>query len=337
MAQPAGNAAYILRIAPGGIDKIPDALAKNQLIIGWASAHGLLDKGLTWSAFREIVRAAYYPEEPTLHKAGSAAGHLWRFVRAMDIGDLVVVPYVRGGFYVARITGDAVYLPEMEGDDSAYRRSVIWLNDKQPISRKVARAALLSRMKIHGTSADASDLRSEIEACLVVAKSATAPSFHLDLRARLIHEALDEIRRGRINDFGFEELIQDVLLGLGAVECTIVNRSADKGADLVATFIVAGAFRQRVAVQAKHWQPSPPVDVAVVEQLINGIEAEGADLGMVVTSGTIAEAAVQAASRYSEETGIRIELVDGEFLAKLIVENGIRPLTLVNRRTTTNL
>jgi restriction endonuclease Mrr len=45
---------------------------------------------------------------------------------------------------------------------------------------------------------------------------------------------------------------------------------------------------------------------------------------MVVTSGTISEAAVQAAETYFEQKGIKIELLDGELFAKLMVEYGIR-------------
>jgi hypothetical protein len=48
--------AFVLRIAPGGIDKVPEALTTNQIIIGWAEAEGLLDTNLTWEQFREIIR-----------------------------------------------------------------------------------------------------------------------------------------------------------------------------------------------------------------------------------------------------------------------------------------
>ena len=127
-----------------------------------------------------------------------------------------------------------------------------------------------------------------------------------------------------MESFGFERLIATVLTGLGAEEVRIIPRSQDKGADLIAIFRVAGVFQQVVAVQAKHWRPEPPVGRDVVEQLIRGMEAESATLGMVVTSGLIGEDAVQAAEKYFEEKGIRIELVDGEQFAKLIVEHGIR-------------
>lgn len=69
----------------------------------------------------------------------------------------------------------------------------------------------------------------------------------------------------------------------------------------------------------------PPVGRDVIEQIIRGIEAEGAHLGMVVTSGTIGNDATEAAAHYTEEKGVPIELVDGEQFAKLIVEFGIRP------------
>lgn len=75
-------------------------------------------------------------------------------------------------------------------------------------------------------------------------------------------------------------------------------------------------------MQAKHWQPEPPVACGAVEQLVSGMEAEGADLGMVVTTGSFSPDAVEAAERYSAESGKRIELVDGEQFAKMLVEHG---------------
>lgn len=317
------QAAYVLRIAPGGDDKVPEALAADQIIIGWTEAQGLLDMSLLWDKFREIIRVTYYSEELNLRKAGAAAGHMWRFIRDMKPEDLVVVPY-GSEFFVAKIKGPATFDPTKVDEDSAYRRCVEWLNNKKPISRQLARSALLSRMKTQGTCADATDLLDEIRECLDLVSRGEKPTFQRDLQFRLIREVLAEMRGGRIENFGFERLIQTVLTDLGAEEVRIVPRSEDKGADLVATFRVAGAFQQRIAVQAKHWQPDPPVGRDVVEQLIRGIEAEAANLGMVITSGAISDEATQAAEQHFEDKGVRIELVDGEQFAKLIVEHGIR-------------
>lgn len=317
------QSAFVLRIAPAGVDKVPEALRSGELIIGWAEADGLLEPNLSWENFRDIVRRAYFADQPDLRKAGGAAGHLWRFIREMKPGDLIVVPY-GAEFFVAEVSGPATYDRAKVNDDSAYRRAVQWLNGGKPISRQLAKSALLSRMKTQGTCADATDLLDEIKECLGLAQGGQAPTFQTDLQARLVREVLTELRSGRIENFGFERLIQTVLRGLGAEEVRIVPRSQDKGADLLATFRVAGTFQQVVAVQAKHWQPEPPVSREVVEQLIRGIEAESADLGMVVTSGSISDDAVRAAEQYFEEKGIRIELLDGEQFAKLMVEHGIR-------------
>lgn len=320
------QAAFVLRIAPSEIDKLAEALHDNQIIIGWAKAEGLLNPSLDWEPFREILRKAYYADKPTLREAGAAAGNMWRFIRDMKPEDLVVVPHW-GEFYVARIVGPATYGSAKIADDTSYRRSVEWLNNKKPISRQIARSALISRMKTQGTSANATDLLEEIQECLALAEKGKKPKFESDLQDRLIREVLAELQNGRMENFGFERLIASVLSGLGADEVRIIPRSQDKGADIIAIFRVAGVFQQIVAVQAKHWRPDPPADRKVVEQLISGLEAESATLGMVVTSGLFSEDAVQAAEKYFEEKGIRIELVDGEQFAKLIVEHGIRVKT----------
>ncbi|HLH09404.1 MAG TPA: restriction endonuclease [Terriglobales bacterium] len=315
--------AFVLRVAPSGNDKLPEVLAAKQLMIGWSEAGGLLEPTLNWEQFRQIIRDAYYKNEPDLRKAGAAAGHMWRFIRDMKTGDLVVVAH-GAEFFVAEIAGPPTYDPSKVDDDSAYRRPVQWLNQGKPIQRHIARSALLSRMKTQGTCADATDLLGEIKEYLTLAASGETPTFQTDLQSRLTRAVLAELHSGRIENFGFERLIQTVLQGLGAEGVRIVPRNADKGADLVATFRLAGAFQLRIAVQAKHWQPKPAVGRDVVEQLIRGIEAEAAHLGMIVTSGSFSDEAGAAAEQYHNDKGIRIELVDGEQFAKLIVEHGIR-------------
>lgn len=226
------QSAFVLRISPGGVDKVPEAFRSGELIAGWAEADGLLEPNLSWESFRDIVRRAYYADQPDLRKAGGAAGHLWRFIREMKPGDLMVVPY-GAEFFVAEVSGPATYDRAKVNEDSAYRRAVRWLNGEKPISRRLAKSALLSRMKTQGTCADATDLLDEIKECLSLAQGGQAPTFQTDLQARLIREVLTELRSGRIDNRGFERLIQTVLRGLGAEEVRIVPRSQDEGADLL--------------------------------------------------------------------------------------------------------
>ena len=200
-----------------------------------------------------------------------------------------------------------------------------WLNGKARIPRRNARVALQSRMKVQNTCADATDLLDEILALLDASAKGETPTFDKDLRNRLIEETLKEIRSGRINDYGFEGLLANLLKSLGASEVRIIARSIDKGADIVATFLAANTFEFKLAVQAKHWQPTPPVGKEVIDQLLRGMEAEDADLGWVATSGTFSEEAESYATQLREQEGRRIELVDEEFLASLIVETGLKP------------
>ena len=319
---------FVLRIAPGREDRVSEALERDHLIIGWAMAEGLLDLELEWEGFREIIREAYYSDDENLRRAGNASGHMWRFIREMNVGDLVVVPY-GSVFYVGEVKGGALYDTSKVDQDSAYRRPVRWLNGKSPIPRKFAKSALLSRMKTRGTSADAKDLVVEIDECLRTARRMAdgdiTPSIETDLRSRLIRETLDELRTGRMENYGFEELIEAVLRGLGAVDTRIAARREDKGIDIYATFLVAGAFQQVVGLQAKHFQPEPPVGADVVRQLTRGIRegSERVTLGMVVTSGNFSPEAEDAVRDYEEAGGIPIELVDGEQFAGLIVDHGL--------------
>ena len=320
-AQPQQNA-FILRIAPSGIDKVPEALEENQIIIGWSDSKGLLDPLLTREEFREILRKQFHQGDDNLRAAGASTGNMWRFIRDMQVGDLVVVPY-GPNFYVAEVTGPPTYIESKVSDDTAYRRNVTWLNSKQPIPRDWAKAALYSRMKMQGASVYATDLLFEIRECLERATSGEAPSFVENLQKRLIEETLKELRGGYMHAFAFERFIQQILRKLGADEARVIATSKDKGADIVATFRIARTISQTVAVQAKWWGPEPPVGRDVVRQLERGIEAETAALGLVITTGSISEEAVKEAQEYFDKEGIRIEPLDGKQFAKLIVELGI--------------
>ena len=124
----------------------------------------------------------------------------------------------------------------------------------------------------------------------------------------------------------FESLIKTVLESLGASNVRIIPRNQDKGADIVANFSLANTFVFKLAVQAKHWQHEPPVNEQDLDQLVQGMEAEGTQLGWFITSGSFSKEAEKHSRKLQEEYGYRIELVDGEHLAALIVEGGLTKL-----------
>jgi restriction endonuclease Mrr len=179
-------------------------------------------------------------------------------------------------------------------------------------------------MKIQGTSARATDLLEAIQECLSLAASGVNPSFSMDLQKALCERTLSELRRGRLDSYGFEHVVSMVLTRGGAEGVRVVARPKDKGADILATIPVAGLTTIQLAVQVKHhYEETVPTGANAVDELIRGIEAEGAQCGAVVTCGTFAAEAFERAEGYFNEKGIRIALVDGEQLAAAIVDLGL--------------
>jgi len=315
--------AFILRIRPSGKNRIPEALECDQLIIGWSCAPGLLDESLGWEGFREIVHERCYGGNASLQRAGSGAGNMWRFIREMIRGDLVVVPH-DSNFYVAEVAGDAFFDESKTDDDTAYRRPAKWLNNKKPIPRGHAKSALFARMHARQTCVWAGDLVQEIEGCLDSAKQGTTPSFEEALVRRLAASAHSELLKGQMNPRAFEHLISTLFEKLGA-ETEVIPRRSDIGIDVVAKFRIGGLIPVTIGIQAKYWKEKPALGEEVVDQLVRGIEdyPDDIDYGMVITTGTIGADAEDAANVYTGEKGVPIELVDGKRFSRMLVENGV--------------
>lgn len=314
--------AFVLRVAPGRENMLADCLNQNRVVIGWPAMQGLLEPSAEWNDFRTIVSHAFYADAASMRKAGAAAGHLWRFIRDMKVGDYVVVPAPARQFYVGRIAG-----PAKQGttDGVGYFRQVEWLNSKQPIDRQLASAALQSRMKIQGSTAGAKDLvpaiASVLQDGLAIAAGEPAPTFERDLRKELLDTTLHQLRNGRLDPFKFEKIVQVVLDSLGAVDSSITPRSLDKGDDIVATVMPLGLFELRLVAQVKHYnQLDRPLAPSVIDELLRGMEKQEADLGVIITVGDISEA-TEAKVQELNDTGHRIALVNGERLAELYLDH----------------
>lgn len=313
--------AYVLRINPAGVDRVQEALESDELIIGWSDASELNNHELTWEDFREIVHKAYYFSQPNYRSSGGAAGSLWRFILEMKKGDLVVVPHW-SNFYIAEVTGDVYYDEKKIDNDTAWRRPVEWLNSKNPIPRRLARLPLISRMKSYQTCVYAEDLIVEIKEVLKLATEGVERTFSEDLKQKLIEQVIKEIHTGRIDSNGFERLVASLLESMGVKDIHIRHAASDKGADIVGTFNILNKFKFVLAVQAKQYRPDPPVDKGAIDQLINGMQAESANLGWVVTSGKYSE----DAKRHADDmraNGYNLELIDGQELAAMIIESGL--------------
>src|SRR5229473_2882269 len=76
--------AFVLRMSHGR-DRVPEAIASGEIVLGWSNAVGLLDTD-EWEAFRAILHHQYHGDEKDFRKAGRAAGDAWRFLKDMEPG-----------------------------------------------------------------------------------------------------------------------------------------------------------------------------------------------------------------------------------------------------------
>lgn len=307
--------AFILRMNSHE-NELKEGLENSHISIGWLIPQILSDSTneLTQREFRNFIHDEHYPEEENFRASGAAAGHVWRFLREFHEGDLVVVP-CENKFYVAKVLPDPVSSIEEKG---LYKRPVEWLNARKAIPRKNANNLLRQRMGIYGTTASATDLLQEIRHCV----DNSSQGVELSLKKDLMDRVLREITKGRIDSYGFEKLVCGLMEKLGGI-AAIVPRREDKGADIIATYNIAGSsFQKNVAIQVKQWESASLIGEDVVDQLIRGIEAENADLGMVVTTGKFSPEAEKKRDSYFDDKGIKIVFVDGEKLAEMLLDYG---------------
>ena len=322
--------AYVLRQSPSGINRLTTISVPSDVIInGWSAALGLIQEKNYWK-FRDIVRKSCYPNDKNLRRAGYGASTAWRFINDMKPGDWVVVPHWGGVFYLAEITGDAFFDGSAAAakSDSCYRRPVHWLHNKQPISRGLAKAKLVARMKTQGTSADAGDLIDDIVDALTLAQkgvsgaaSSSSQLFHASLREKLISNVLHEIHTGYMTPQKLEPLVMRVLKIVGATDVRHIPTIKDKGVDLIATFLVGRVTQVKVGVQVKcHKGQTPDSDL---DQLVEGLVKENLAQGWFVTTAKFSDKAEEYLEEKVEGTGLQVSLVDGDQFAGMIIDCGL--------------
>ena len=139
-------------------------------------------------------------------------------------------------------------------------------------------------------------------------------------------EAPDEVKEWRIrltdilqnmNPYGFERLTQRVLRSCGFTEVKITKASGDGGIDGTGKLRINGVFSFNVAFQCKRYKGS--VGAPEVRDF-RGSLTKGTEKAVLITTGTFTKAARQEAADQSKD---QIDLIDGEELIDLIVQNRI--------------
>lgn len=126
----------------------------------------------------------------------------------------------------------------------------------------------------------------------------------------------------------FERLVLDLLLALGyggAIEGAgeVVGRPSDNGIDAVIKEDKLGF--DAIYIQAKRWDESNTVSRPTVQSFAGSLIGQGAAKGVFITTSSFSKEAINYANKIAQP---KIILIDGQQLAKLMIDNniGVSPL-----------
>jgi restriction system protein len=134
------------------------------------------------------------------------------------------------------------------------------------------------------------------------------------IRASVERDVLERLRQ--VSPLKFENLVLDLLhamgYGLNRESLKRVGGSGDGGIDGIVPLDRLGLHK--VYVQAKRWQGA--VGSPEVQTFMGALQLQGADRGVLMTSGDFSKPAIESAARAK---GV-IVLIDGTEMARLMVE-----------------
>ena len=198
---------------------------------------------------------------------------LWRFLKEMHVGDLVIVPHP-GTYSVYAIKGEPRLLENVGFDLGFYRDVEIYeIGNKEAknISRyDYADRALTARMKVRNTNVEISDLSTNIEDAL----DAYGHGKPMTLRSRTaaLAEELLGLIYSQLSPRKFESLLQWYLQRIGAsVDIPAKTHGQDGDADITASF---DSLRLTIHVQAKLHDPNTTTDNWPVQQIKDYVEGK---------------------------------------------------------------
>ena len=258
---------------------------------------------------------------------------LWRFLKEMHVGDLVIVPHP-GTYSVYAIKGEPRLLENVGFDLGFYRDVEIYkTGDKEAknISRyDYADRALTARMKVRNTNVEISDLSTNINSAL----DAYGHGKPITLRSRTaaLAEELLGLIYCQLTPRKFESLLQWYFQRIGA-SVDIPAKTHGKGgdADITASF---DSLRLTIHVQAKHHDPDKTTGNWPVQQVrdyardyVEGKEREATDddvhaLWVVSTSKKFTETCMNEAREHG------VVLINGIQFAHMLLDAGLESLDI---------
>lgn len=330
-----------------------ELLKKDNLIsIGWidfSKKDYLKRLSESWESFEKVFDEVW-KEHPRNRI------NLWRFVKKMKSGDIVVIPMDGGHFRIYEIADDIVYNnitvnPDIivdwngykatknnEGNfvnkdgkviDMGFYRKVKPLFDTPidiPRSR-YALSGLYSRMKTKQTNADINDLKEEVNEAISRFREKKPINIKNDFLEKSAAILLKQIQK-MSHDQLTEHLVNWYMKELGGeteIPSKNVSSWEDGDVDIIAHFDRLNDLA--IYIQVKHHtDTSDSESVLQLERFIKANQdtlQEGQyQMWVISTCDHFSEAAIKRASE------LNIHLIDGPMFAKMLVENGVYSLPL---------
>lgn len=296
--------AWAVRPKPADEFRLDEFLSDNLIAIGWSHA-GDLD-GLNRDSIKERLNQTY---DYGPYQLGQRASQVDWFVNDIDVGDYVLVPDGNRVFF-GEVESEYKHISELVDEDYANQRDVHWKFDKKAIDRSKLPGRLYDQLKNQRTvfEVDAESVEETIETRSHEFREGTL----VDVQERYL-EKLQSGTLDRVNNNTFENVVETVLGEYYPGLSRQATHSDEQGDTDLQADLPGGVT---VRIQVKYYYPDEgAVGSEAVQQLADSMSV--GDNGLIVTSGTISEAARNAAA----DTEEKIEFIDGSDFVQLLFEN----------------
>ena len=293
------------------------------------------DSKVKWNAFETACLKLYGGKKPKYRYS------LWRFLFEFKQGDILLVPGKNKDFHVFKIISEKPVMRDEIKDkypadyfDDDHDFHYFW--KVEPVRVRMLRymladAALVSRMKIRGTTSQLKNVEGkDYKASLIKAVTLERLSPESEMNAAINPEegrnkmitTLMETMNSIIDPDKFEELIKAYLMKKGADTATRLpkNTSGEKDADVEAVFEV---LRVKVYVQAKKHDEIVDLEKALTQ--ISEYRKENEEAGYTCLYWVIYSSLDESfAENYDAEKYEGIRVISGMEFGGMLLDAGIK-------------
>jgi len=302
---------WVVRAGEGS-EIIDEVREQGVIAIGWHEL-GNCSNYQSREDFRQAYQQAY-PDETNTYRIGMQAGQVYRFVREIAVGDIVMTPNSPArDVLIGEVTGEYEYDPG-QIDGYPHLRSVVW---KRTVSRddmsSGLRAVTGAIMTVFTVERFDQEIQRLLEGQPIPPPEEQKPeeqvSFYEDTQSKADELVSDII--ARIAPYDFQDLVAAMLRAMG-FRTTVSPPGPDGGKDIVAHPDALGFEQPRIKVQVKHTKAS--VGAPDIRSFRSTV-APG-EKGLFVSTGGF----TSEAKREPEKAGQSLTLMDRDQFVDLLTE-----------------